>query len=192
MESSNVKNQKYFQIFSSIDSYDGFGQLIHNIYEGESGWITQSTTYNELGLVSSTEVPHYINQSAQSVTYQYDPIGRPTVITNTDNTTLSYHYELDNTTITNQNGISKTLTSDIFGNIVKVYEFNGNETCITGYDYDALNNLIGITPGLNQPTAPPSVSFSYDSLGRKIAMNDPDMGNWSYEYDFHYRLKTVT
>lgn len=25
-------------------------------------------------------------------------------------------------------------------------------------------------------------TMSYDSLGRKTAMSDPDMGNWSYEY----------
>jgi RHS repeat-associated protein len=181
-----------FTDFMSIDVYDGFGQVIQTKYEGEDDWIRQSTTYNELGLVCSTEVPHYINESGQSVIYQYDPIGRPTVITNTDNTTLNYHYELENTTITNQNGVNKTLTSDIYGNIAKVYEFNENETYITGYEYDALNNLINITPGLNQPTTLPSVYFTYDSLGRKIAMNDPDMGNWTYEYDLNGNLINQT
>jgi YD repeat-containing protein len=132
--------------FYCIDFYDGVGKITKTKYEGEDDWITQSTTYNELGLVCSTEVPHYINESGQSVTYQYDPIGRPTVITNTDNTTLNYHYELENTTITNQNGVNKTLTSDIYGNIAKVYEFNENETYVTSYSYDAMNNLVEIIP----------------------------------------------
>ncbi|WP_407357014.1 SpvB/TcaC N-terminal domain-containing protein [Methanolobus sp. WCC5] len=177
---------------TSFHSYDGFGQAIEKVYEGENGWISQNTTYNELGLVESTEVPHYVNQSGLSVTYEYDPIGRPTVITNTDNTTLTYNYELENTSITNQNGVNKTLTSDIFGNIVKVYEFNEGEIYTTGYDYDVLNNLINITPGLNEPTTPPGVSFTYDSLGRKVATSDPDMGNWTYEYDLNGNLINQT
>ncbi|WP_321430249.1 DUF2341 domain-containing protein [uncultured Methanolobus sp.] len=132
--------------FSLVESFDGFGQPIYKEYEGENGLITQRTTYNELGLVESEEVPHYTNHSCLSVTYEYDPIGRPIVFTNTDNTTLTYNYELENTTITNQNGVDKTLTRDIFGNIVKVYEFNEGETYVTSYSYDVMDNLIEITP----------------------------------------------
>ncbi|WP_169729095.1 toxin TcdB middle/N-terminal domain-containing protein [Methanolobus tindarius] len=179
-------------IYKSIESYDGFGQVNQRKYEGEEEWISQNTTYNEIGLVSSNEIPHFISEAGQSITYQYDPIGRQTIITNTDNTTLRYHYDLENTTITNQNDVNKTLTSDTYGNIVEVCEFNENDTYITGYEYDALNNLIKITPGLNQPTTPPSVYFTYDSLGRKIAMNDPDMGNWTYEYDLNGNLINQT
>ncbi|ETA69520.1 Rhs family protein, partial [Methanolobus tindarius DSM 2278] len=36
------------------------------------------------------------------------------------------------------------------------------------------------------------VTFTYDSLGRKIAMNDPDMGNWTYEYDLNGNLINQT
>ncbi|WP_048141466.1 DUF2341 domain-containing protein [Methanosarcina horonobensis] len=181
-----------YSTFDSTDSYDGFGQLIQKKYEGEDGWIIQNTAYNELGLVESAEVPHYSDQSGLSVTYEYDATGRPTVITNTDGTTLRYHYKLDNTTITNQNGVNKTLTSDVFGNVVRVYEFNGNETYVTSYGYDALNSLIEISPGCNDPQMPPSVYFTYDSLGRKVAMNDPDMGSWTYEYDLNGNLVNQT
>lgn len=142
--------------------------------------------------MESAEVPHYSDQSGLSVTYEYDATGRPTVITNTDGTTLRYHYKLDNTTITNQNGVNKTLTSDVFGNVVRVYEFNGNETYVTSYGYDALNSLIEISPGCNDPQMPPSVYFTYDSLGRKVAMNDPDMGSWTYEYDLNGNLVNQT
>ncbi|WP_162198688.1 DUF2341 domain-containing protein [Methanosarcina sp. 1.H.A.2.2] len=181
--------------FDSTDSYDGFGQLIQKKYEGEDGWIVQNTAYNELGFLESAEVPHYSDQSGLSVTYEYDATGRPTVITNTDGTTLRYNYELDNTKITNQNGVDKTLTSDVFGNIVKVYEFNEGETYVTSYDYDALNNLIEISPGspVIPGTRPPSsVCLTYDSLGRKVAMDDPDMGSWTYEYDLNGNLINQT
>ncbi|WP_277985517.1 ZmpA/ZmpB/ZmpC family metallo-endopeptidase-related protein, partial [Methanolobus psychrotolerans] len=132
----------------SLNYYDGFGQIIKKLSEGESDWISQTTTYNEFGLVSSTETPHYIDESGLPVMYQYDSIGRPIVVINTDNTTLRYNYNLENTTITNQNGINKTLTSDINGNIVSAYEFNDDETYVTSYSYDAMNNLVEITQSM--------------------------------------------
>ena len=134
--------------FITVNSYDGLGNIIQKISEGENGFAIQNIAYNDLGLSSSTEVPHYMNESIQPIIYQYDAAGRPTVITNTDNTTLSYRYELANTTITNQNGVNKTLTSDIYGNIAKVYEFNEGETYVTSYSYDAMNNLVEIIPGI--------------------------------------------
>ncbi|WP_245596157.1 DUF2341 domain-containing protein, partial [Methanolobus tindarius] len=134
--------------FITVNSYDGLGNIIQKISEGENGFAIQNIAYNDLGLSSSTEVPHYMNESIQPIIYQYDAAGRQTVITNTDNTTLSYHYELENTTITNQDGVNKTLTSDIYGNIAKVYEFNGEETYVTSYSYDAMNNLVEIIPGI--------------------------------------------
>jgi RHS repeat-associated protein len=146
--------------FDSIDSYDGFGNLITRKYEGEDGWIYQNTTYNELGLEAEVEVPHSLNDTALSVEYEYDAMSRVTTITNTDNTTQKYHYELENTTITNQNGVNKTLTSDIFGNIITVYEFNEGETYVTSYSYDAMNNLIEIIP-------------DSETAGHNTQLNDP-------------------
>jgi RHS repeat-associated protein len=55
-----------------------------------------------------------------------------------------------------------------------------------------MNNLIEIMPGLNQPQASPSISFTYYSLCRKTAMSDPDMSNWSYEYDSMDRVTKIT
>ncbi|MBB6402702.1 YD repeat-containing protein, partial [Methanococcus maripaludis] len=65
-----------------------------------------------------------------------------------------------------------------------------NETYITAYYYDTSNNLIEIAAGQNKAIPPKSVYFTYDSLGRKIAMNDPDMGNWTYGYDLNGNLIT--
>src|SRR5207237_10258922 len=43
---------------------------------------------------------------------------------------------------------------------------------------DVLGNLLTVTDAKgNQST------MAYDSLSRKTAMHDPDMGNWTYAYD---------
>ena len=49
---------------------------------------------------------------------------------------------------------------------------------ITRYTYDEANNLETVTDTLNNVT-----TLTYDLLGRKLTMSDPDMGNWSYAYD---------
>jgi YD repeat-containing protein len=41
-----------------------------------------------------------------------------------------------------------------------------------------MNNLIEINDNQNN-----TINYSYDSLGRKIQLNDPDMGTWYYTYD---------
>ncbi|MBI1879533.1 MAG: hypothetical protein HYR94_15160, partial [Chloroflexi bacterium] len=48
----------------------------------------------------------------------------------------------------------------------------------TQYGYDSIGNLKVITNTLGQTT-----TFSYDALGRKTFMHDPDMGKWYYQYD---------
>jgi len=82
---------------------------------------------------------------------------------------------------------------DGLGRIIQVYEYNTNplvnvtETYITNYNYDGNDNLVGILDsGGNR------FSFSYDSLGRKIGMIDPDMGNWTYAYDLNNNLVKQT
>jgi YD repeat-containing protein len=54
----------------------------------------------------------------------------------------------------------------------------GSPYATTSYAYDVLGNLATVTDALgNQST------MTYDTLSRKTAMHDPDMGNWSYISD---------
>ncbi len=48
----------------------------------------------------------------------------------------------------------------------------------TQYNYDVLGHLTCLTDTLGVTTV-----MTYDALGRKMAMRDPDMGLWSYQYD---------
>jgi len=49
---------------------------------------------------------------------------------------------------------------------------------ITQYAYDKANNLTQVTDAVGNMTM-----LTYDKLGRKLTMSDPDMGNWTYAYD---------
>jgi RHS repeat-associated protein len=61
----------------------------------------------------------------------------------------------------------------IYGIIILVY---------TGYAYDLLDRLTQVTRDQDGPNETTS-TISYDGLGRKSDMQDPDMGHWQYEYD---------
>jgi len=63
-----------------------------------------------------------------------------------------------------------------------VYEFNENETYITGYEYDALNgNLINQTDARGVST-----HLSYDALDRLTAIDYPNDEDVSFTYDLQY------
>jgi RHS repeat-associated protein len=49
---------------------------------------------------------------------------------------------------------------------------------VTAYAYDVLDNLTAVTDALDNVT-----SMTYDPLSRKTDMDDPDMGDWTYDYD---------
>lgn len=57
----------------------------------------------------------------------------------------------------------------------------------TSYAYDSRDLLTSVTD-----TAANVTSMLYDSLGRKTAMIDPDMGTWSYQYDPNGNLTRQT
>ncbi len=84
---------------------------------------------------------------------------------------------------------------DGFGRLTSVYELRGDcngwtYTCTapyitpwaiyawTRYSYDVRDLLKTVTDQLNHVTA-----LSYNPAGQKSAIDDPDMGTWSYDYD---------
>jgi len=50
-----------------------------------------------------------------------------------------------------------------------------------------MGNLLGTTDTLGN-----QITITYDTLGRKTFMNDPDMGTWSYAYDANGNLTSQT
>lgn len=61
---------------------------------------------------------------------------------------------------------------------VYLSDYQKGSLLTTSYEYDPLDNLTKVIDTQNHQTL-----ISYDALGRKTDMTDPDMGTWSYEYD---------
>ncbi len=130
---------------------------------------------------------------------QYDALGRPTVTTAPDNTTTHQYYGLDIATglplhvVQDANhrahkqyvadGLGRLLlVRDVIGTYCPPDQMCGNEYRTlygtTQYSYDVMNNLTRVTDALTNTTV-----MTYNVLGQKVEMLDPDMGHWAYQYD---------
>ena len=82
-------------------------------------------------------------------------------------------------------GIRTDRTYDAFGNLTEVDEFTTTSTstgatpyATTRYEYDAADRLTKLIDDQNKQTV-----VTYDQLGRRTTMVDPDLGTWEYRYD---------
>lgn len=181
----------------SLTFVDGFGRTIQMRRDAENPTqqVVQDTFYNEIGKVEKQSVPYYGSYSTsysspvsvRNISYEYDPIGRVNYTENTDGTNRTAEYDHWNVADTDENGNIKKKFMDSHGRIVRVQEFNGNDTYNTTYSYDTLDNLVNITD--NEGNV---FRFYYDSLGRKTSMDDPDLGVWNYSYDIMGNLLNQT
>lgn len=174
---------------------DGLGRLIQTKSPSEDDPVTHFTRqivseiakYDQRGQIREKYLPYFVTDSANysapnysgpKVTFDYDPLGRSTKVTNPDGTCATVNFSDWVMTKTDENNHIKTEYYDAFDRLIKVEEHNQGQTYTTIYDYDAQDNLIEVTDNQNNIT-----KIGYDSLGRKTKMDDPDMGIWLYEYD---------
>lgn len=205
---------------SSWTFFDGSGRTITTKSTGPtgSGAIRTDTAYDQRGLVAQTSVPYFEGTGIPVYrTTSYDALGRVSQVTNPDGTKTTICRNGWDTTTLDPKLHRKTETADAFGRTIKVEEYTGaQQTCVTSgvtlyattqYQYDALGNLVKVTDQPGNVT-----TMRYDTLGRKIAMSDPDMGKcgdltalipsgtypwyptpcWNYKYDAAGNLERQT
>lgn len=188
----------------TVSFYDGLGRLIQS--KGETGYMGQfvvsgQTEYNSRGLPQKKYLPRFTNTpittadpidtSVAHTTIAYDAMGRAVQTTNPDGTYATVIYDDLTMTAIDENGHKQSSTVDAYGRLVQKQEYIGADGrspyyptqayslyATTNYSYDSEGNLIQVQDALGNVT-----TISYDALGRKIAMDDPDMGYWEYSYD---------
>ena len=168
-----------------IQYYDVMGRKIASAKQGfaDNSWIIQQVGYDQLGQKVKESMPYYIGESIYWNETTLDEFGRPQSMVSADsNSTTDVKYEgLTRTTeitfntpngsetltqveVKNELGENATMQDAAEGTLSYIYNATGNLTKVIGVDGTEIVN-------------------TYDDWGRKIAMVDPDKGNWAYEYN---------
>lgn len=199
------KNGPFARVFM-----DAAGRKIRTVTEafdastqggGAGRFIVQDVDYNQYGVQTVSTQPYFLdshsstsggsNDYGMSLTV-YDRLGRPTNNYVADNTgslasiafggrgtrtasITTVSYVALTTTTTNDHNQSKIEEKNVNGEVVRTTDALGAQLA---RQFDAFGNLIATRDALQN-----SVTVAYDLRGRKMSMNDPDTGVWSFDYD---------
>jgi len=179
------------EVLTSYSFYDGAGRALQVKTDAEdpaNQILSGVAEYDHRSLVTKQYLPYFVNKTSSytqpDYVYQpyteleYDCLGRAIKVTNPDDTFSTVEYSDWSVTQTDENGNVGVRINDAYGRLIRVEEYNEGSVYATAYSYDILGNLTRVVDDHGNIT-----QISYDSLGRKISMDDPDMGVWSYEYD---------
>jgi len=194
---TRVKENDSFSV-PTYTYYDGLYHRITTITVGEVvdggyRYIQSDRYYDEMGRNFFTFDPFFHDDNIDIPWEQtvFDYLGRPVRIERPDleygmlETRLSYS-GFDVTT-TDPDGARKSEVKDYLGRIIAVIEHADEGDFTTAYAYNAAGDLQSVTDHYGHQTL-----MDYDTLGRKIEMDDPNMGIWTYTYDANGNLKTRT
>jgi RHS repeat-associated protein len=163
--------------------FDGLGRIYKESTQFSSSQpgsdpVLAETFFDSRGLAVRRTAPRRTVEPVVATDVSYDPLGRPIQVRFPDGATVSTAYGVGLRTMTDRRGNVQRNFGDAYGQLVRVEEVNGPEIYVTTYQYDATGALTRVGNHLGQPTA-----IAYDVLGRKISIQDPNMGVWRYAYD---------
>ncbi len=176
--------------------YDGRGRIVQEYSDTERGQLVVNRRFDGRGLLVSESAPRKESCLAGSFAERvwrkdrdfkssrtYDTLRRPVLVTLPDGETTEHRYAGWSRSLVDQNDHLKRWDSDGLGRMIKVSEYTGSDPTValyaeTNYEYGVADELTKVTDAANNLT-----TISYDELGRKTSMSDPDMGSWSYSYD---------
>ncbi|GEM_PF-1290828 len=176
-------------VLEGFEFKDGFDRLIQTKTEAEDSTkqIVTDTFYNTQGTIDRISVNYFANKTTdysspdstqRNISYQYDSLGRITRITNPDGTFKTNAYDHWTTIHTNEKGIPIEFVYDAYKRLAAIKEYSGQEVYTTNYQYNTQDLLTRITDAQSHETI-----MQYDSLGRKVGWQDPNMGSWRLTYD---------
>jgi RHS repeat-associated protein len=163
-------------VSSVVTTVDGFGRPIAT---ENAEAVKTVTTYDNEGRKTYQSAP-FTGSSHSGNHFEYDALGRVTVITHADDSDVTYSYSGTDVTITDENSHATTQHWQVFGS-----PGNGRLTSVTDpasqtwtYSY----NVFGSLTRVQQSSAPDRV-WTYDSNNRLTSETQPESGTTYYDYN---------
>lgn len=191
---------------------DGLGRIIQTVKTGEgTKYSVTKTHYDNMGRIDFHAGPFfqqstaflawnsysregYTNNAGLAYPYahtQFDLRSRPETITSRDGqnglTETTFGYLGYAVTTHDPDKSAKTEEYDHLGRITEMIDHPDSGDIHTNYLYNAANDLLEVRNHFWTQSAPDKnrIRNIYDSLGRRIYMDDPDMGQWQYRFDYN-------
>jgi len=192
-------------VLTESEWFDGLGRLIQQRHERPGGSSQVEIEYDNEGHKDSESLPCASSAAPDSsgsctvtplkTRYDYDFLGRVSLVTNPDNNTRTISYSGTDRIVSeiDERGHKTSQRKDEFNRTTQVYEYPGTQgtgygnPSTTLYAYDAADRLLQITDNAGN-----AIINGYDKMGRKTSLNDPDTGPWSYEYEDDGDFKSQT
>ncbi|MCB0121201.1 MAG: hypothetical protein KDE58_03095, partial [Caldilineaceae bacterium] len=188
-------------VYTTVSYFDGLGRKLQTRSEAEGGKVvvTGAVGFNARQGIGVEYLPYYDTGLAYKVsdaalphvTQFYDPMARITQRQQPDRALTRVVYqplrqllydEEDNNPASPNYDTPRTVTYDGLARLIGVEEVNrldGQlERYVTHYEYDRLGRLLKIVDAQGNIK-----SQTFDALGRKLSINDPDRGQAFFTYD---------
>jgi RHS repeat-associated protein len=191
----------------TVARVDGYGRLSRAAVfngQGANPWYESDTCYDangRIGFVSSRyqgigfAVAPVCSGAGDA--YAYDAMGRPTLVTHGDGTTVRYTYKDRAVQVVNESGNTRIIQTDALGRTTAVCEIssgvgmagaNTPVACgtdvpgtgfLTTYAYDLVNHKTTVAQGAQTRI------FQTDALGRTVMVQEPEaQGPTTYSYAY--------
>jgi RHS repeat-associated protein len=176
----------------AIVQYDALGRELRKIATGFDGRLIYSDTeYNHLAQVTRVSRNYFMGDQVYWANSEYDALGRVIQMDEpaphgTRNIIATSYNGLNTTVTSGPEQRQKTTQTNAIGQVIHRGEEEGS---YVEYTYTADGNLKTTTVAGDSST---TITLSYDEFGRKIGMDDPDMGVWSYVYNAFGQLISQT
>ncbi|GAA6139447.1 hypothetical protein NBRC116583_31940 [Arenicella sp. 4NH20-0111] len=184
-----------------VQTYNRFNQLMQGRTLGVDGRvIRQLTEYDALGRAVASTQPFYDGETQHWTETEYDDLGRVTQVLlpynkandsagNGQRATMSYDYGLDAAgqmvrQATDTQGRVRTTVVNPLGQVEQVIDAASK---ILNYDYTSHGNL-----RRTEDSHGNEITLSYDLLGRRTVLNDPDLGSSTYAFTAWGELASQT
>ena len=185
-------------LYHSVAGLSGDQDLVTLIGYDDNGQANcQSVSYavaRSSGIVTTacTSKPHTATD--------FDDIGRPTSVTGPDGNSTDTAYDVvthpfglggkvQEVEVIDARGHRRDSLTNAQGQLLQVIDYSGNTPGThaqygkVNYDYDLVGNLTQVETVDVGASRTLTTTITYDVLGRKVSMDDPDMGAWDYTYD---------
>ena len=161
--------------------------------------VFSDTEYDNQGRVDRASLPYKQGDTPLWTQYQYDDLGRETLVTKPDGSTTATAYSSSATYVT-QAVVTHTVIAPDATTTTQTYKQHSNvlgqlvETrdaldTRTHFKYDAHGNLRWTQVNNDANTV---ITINFDIVGNKLNLTDPDLGAESYTYDALGQLLTST